>query len=174
MIRSSLWSRRPSSRILCTAGHKCSRTRPTMVGLRELLPRRSCGPRARGGGGGWLQSALRNEGIIVWRHPHLLVGVPAAAKMSHDQIHRSTHRSQQTWRHGAGTDGTIRGLCTQTKTSHRKKKTPWQNRQIYERRVLENAAKLELQSASTRPNVSHTTLFVWSTQGRMLKNRNMW
>lgn len=40
MMRSSLWSRRPSSRMFCTAGHKCSRTKPTMVGLRELLPRR--------------------------------------------------------------------------------------------------------------------------------------
>lgn len=40
MMRSSLWSRRPSSRMFWTAGHKCSRTKPTMVGLRELLPRR--------------------------------------------------------------------------------------------------------------------------------------
>lgn len=39
-MRSSLWSRRPSSRMFWTAGHKCSRTKPTMVGLRELLPRR--------------------------------------------------------------------------------------------------------------------------------------
>lgn len=49
MMRSSLWSRRPSSRMFWTAGHKCSRTKPTMVGLRELLPRRIWGPRVEGG-----------------------------------------------------------------------------------------------------------------------------
>lgn len=42
MMRSSLWSRRPSSKIFWTEGHKCSRTRPAIVGLRELLPRRIC------------------------------------------------------------------------------------------------------------------------------------
>lgn len=40
IIKSSLWSLRPSSRISWIVGHKCSRIRPAIVGLYELFPRR--------------------------------------------------------------------------------------------------------------------------------------
>lgn len=43
MMGSSLWSMRPSSKMFWIVGHKCSRTRPTIVGLQELFPRRICG-----------------------------------------------------------------------------------------------------------------------------------
>lgn len=102
IMKSSLWSLRPSSRIFWIVGHKCSRTRPAIVGLKELFPRRICD---RGNVIHYISCSheLSDSFPMPSATPssakYLFFRISAAAKMSHDQIHRPAHSPQQTWRH---------------------------------------------------------------------------